>query len=164
MFQVEAIRKAAVQILEVRVGRETNLRRDIGRGCGIPAGILVHNRNRVVITPVAVPAAELHALGRAGESETVVHVLGGGTEVGLIVNVPTAQVPTACLAEGQVEFKLADAQAQNVGRQFEEAPDIDELQISVTQAAAGAGTANADVVIDPESDVTAKISGHEYAK
>jgi hypothetical protein len=117
-----------------------------------------------VITPVAVAAAELHALGRTGESETVVHVLGGGTEVGLIVNVPTAQVPTACLAEGQVEFKLADAQAQNVGRQFEEAPDIDELQVSVAQAAAGAGAANADVVIDPESDVTAKISGHKYAK
>src|SRR5882762_10369883 len=164
VFQVEAIGKAAIQILEVRVGKETNLRRDVGRACGIPAGVLVHNGNRVVITPVAVPTAELYALGRAGESETVVHVLSGGTEVGLIVNVPTAQVPTTRGTEWQVEFKLANAQAQDVGRQFEEAPDIDELQVSVAQSTAGAGAANADVVIDPESDVTAEISGHEYAK
>src|ERR1700730_15344332 len=130
-LQVEAVGKAAIQILEVGIRNECHLRRNISWARGRAASVLVHDGNGVVIAAVSVPAAELYALGRAGESEGIIDILGGGAEVRLIVNVPPAQVPAARRAEGQVEFELPDAHAQGVGRQLEEAADIDKLQGSV---------------------------------
>src|SRR5437879_7036257 len=160
-LQVETVGETAIEILEIGIRNEGHFRRDVSWTGGRAAGVLVYDGNGVMIPAVSVPAAELYALGRAGEREAVIDILGGGAKVGLIVNVPPAQVPAARWAEGQIEFELPDAHAQGVLRQLEKAANSNELQISIAQSHISAGTADANVVIPPEGDVTTEISGHE---
>src|SRR5664279_1783251 len=52
-----------------------------------------------------------------------------------------------------------------MGRQLgHQPPDIYELKVGLSQSAVGVGTADADVIINPEGDVAAKVAGGEDAE
>ena len=103
MFQVEAIRKAAVQILEVRVGKETNLRRATLAGARRSRWYFGSQSQANSDNPrIAVPAAELHALGRGcRERNHCSRSLAAVPMFGFGVNVPTAQVPMRAWLKGR---------------------------------------------------------------
>ena len=93
--------------------RRWHVRAGVG-GLTDAAGVLVDDRDRVVIAAVLVAAAELDSLRGVGKGELVGHVLlqrhhgVDRADVGFRVNVVGAEVDAARLRERQVQFELAD--------------------------------------------------------
>ncbi len=124
-------------------------------------GVLIDECQRVVIAAIIVPAAHFHALPRRREGKAIVDPRPesvGGAKIGLIVDIPSAQIPRTGLAEGQVDFKLPDAQVQRIRRQFQKPSDIDEFQVPITKGTVRIRPAYTDVVVYPESDAVAEVS------
>src|SRR5437879_11967531 len=111
-----------------------------------------------------VATTDLHALSRIGQCKGVIDVLGRSPDVRLIVDVPAAQIPAARWTEGQVKFELSDAQTQRIRGQLEEAADVHEPEVAIPQTSVPTRTADAEIVIHPESDIASKIARHEDAE
>ena len=122
-FQVEAVGETSPEVFEVGVGGEGDavLGANVGwGGCGA-GGVLIDDGEGVLISTVVMTAAQFEADHGSGEGEAVVDVFCGAdavldADIGLIKDVPSAEVPGACLADGKVEFKLAYAKVERVGR------------------------------------------------
>src|SRR5207237_4284170 len=111
------------------IGSKAGLRRNIGGAGGGSARVLVHNSQRVVIPAIIVTAAELHPLCRTRERKSVVDVVAGRAEVRLIINIPSAKVPSASLTEGNIEFELTEPQAERVRRKRQKPAQVHNFQV-----------------------------------
>ena len=103
-------------------------------------------------------AAELHPLCRTRERKSVVDVVAGRAEVRLIINIPSAQVPSASLAEGNIEFELTEPQAERVRRKRQKPAQVHKFQVGVPQPAVAICTRHAEVIVHPKRDIAAKVS------
>ena len=115
-------------------------------------------------------AAELDALLGFREVKLVRHVLlqrrhgVDRTYVRFRVDIVWADINAARLGEWQVQLKLARADAERVFRQLDQAADIDEFQVAVSQAASAVVPGHADIVIHPEGDIAAEVASHKDAE
>src|SRR5208337_1366958 len=87
-----------------------------------------------------------------------------GPDVGLTIDVVSTDVVGASLRKGQIKFKLPDFQREGIGWQFEIAAHVHEPQVGVAQASIGICARDAEIVVNPESDIAAEIPGSEDAE
>ena len=114
-------------------------------------------------------AAEFEADHGGGEGESVVDVLCWAdavlhADIGLIEDVPAAEVPGTGLADGEVEFELAYAEIDGVGWELDEAAEVVEFEPRIAESSVGVCTGDADVVVNPEGDSAAEVAGGEDAE
>ncbi len=108
-------------------------------------------------------AAQLDPPHGIAHRELVVNVLLAdesrvdSAEISLLIDVPAAEVVATRLGEREIKFELADAEAKGIPRQLHEAPNIDEFQVRISEAARRVVSTDADVVVNPERDVAAEI-------
>src|SRR5690348_16716932 len=172
LLQIEAVRDAGIDVFEVCIRGESggrwNKRTAVVR-LADSTGVLVDDRQRVMVTTVLMTSAELNPVHRVGHGELIVNVVlyeGRilGADIGLVPDVPAADVVVARLAEGKIKFKAANTQTECVLRKFSNTAEINELQIAVPEAPRSIITGDADVFIHPESDVAAEITCSENAE
>src|SRR5215469_8267064 len=180
-LQIEAVLEVGIDVLEVRIGSDSKppvvasgRLGDVGtagiRVLTYSTGVLVNECDGVVVASGVQSSAELHALRSSVHGELVVHELLQGDHgvhrpnVRLRVNVVGTDPDAARLGEGQIELELPDTKVQQMIRKLEKAADVDELEIAVSQAAVRVRSADADVVVDPESDIAAKVAGGKNAE
>src|SRR6478672_4887608 len=171
-FQIEAIRYASINIFEVRVRREPGRRRDkiaaVGRLVEA-AGVLINEGDGVMVSAILVASTELYSVHCVSHRQLIVDVLRreGGiyvAEIGLVEDIVAADIDVASLAEGKIQFKTSRAQAERVLLHLEETANIHEFQIAIAQAAGCIVATDVQVGIHPERDITAKVTGGEYAE
>ena len=172
-LQIEPVREAAIHVFEVGIGGIPDGRADVGWRCSLPGRVLIYESNRVVVAAVLMATAEFYALLPARKCEAIVHgwllqllweqrILDA--YVGLIEDVPSANVPTAGRAKRQIQLELANPHAQGIRGQLQETANVDKLQVTVTQSASGIRSADVEVGVHPERDSVTEIPRHEHAE
>src|SRR5690349_7202572 len=116
-----------------------------------------------MIAAVLMSSTDFGAPRGTAEGELVAYTLLR-SDIGLFVDVVGTQIDVSSLADGEVQLKLAHAEAKRIFGEPHQPADVHKFHVGVSQCAGRVVARDADVVIDPESDPVAEIARRKDAE